>query len=1077
MESKDPTRLLPASVSFDRTLAGPSQAHAGPTATSVVVLTRSGASTSGGGADRVLQHGQLVGRYVVLSPLGAGGMGVVYAAYDPQLDRKVALKLLHTEAVSASGATQSKVDGHARLLREAQAMARLRHPNVVAVHDVGTYDERVFIAMEFVEGGTLKQWLRARPRTRQEVLSVFMQAGRGLQAAHEAGLVHRDFKPDNVLVSVKGQAQVLDFGLAKATEDGERPAESRTNLGTSTLNTNLTQVGAILGTPAYMAPEQHLGDVTDARTDQFSFCVALYEALYGNPPFHGDNLSSLANAVLSGAVAEAPRESYARVPPWLRKILLKGLSVDPIHRYPSMAALLDDLARDPSSQRRRWLLALGAGAAVALGAVGWAQLRAESDAMCEATREQLAGVWDDARKQQVQAAFAAAGDSAFTADTYRRIEAALDRYAATWATAQAGACRSIQSGAQGDELVHLQSACLARRIAELRSVVDLLARADRQTVARAVSVVAGLGDVAACTDEQVLTSSLVPPASAAARAEASALRTRLDAARAETRSGQYGSGLARVRAAVVEARALGYAPVLAEALVTLAELESLSGRARAAEAAAVEAIQVAAAGRHARAAAEAWVELVESVGVHQSQPDRALALRLGAEAALAWDGGDPVLQASFMTALARVRHNQGDYDDATALATRALALLGDGAGDDPARQLERASVVTTLGNAAYSRGEYEAADRGFREALALRRAALGPDHPDVAASLNDLGNNDYARGRYAEARENLEKALALRERILGPEHPDLANTETGLGAVFSALGDHRASRDHYARAAAIRRAALGPEHPRTASALINLGNAEFALGELGRAQEHYEAARAIQERVLGPDHPELAYSLTNLGLVLRNQDKLLDSLRYYERALQIREKTLAPDDPTIGHTLDLLGEASAAAGFLAPALAKLGRALKIREKALGPDHPDVAATLLNLGTTLALAGRPQDATPPLRRAAVILEAALGQGHPDVATVLVALAEAELQTGAAEASAHAERAAAIRTADPTIEAKDRAEAEFLVARALLRRERPRALAMAALARASYAGAGGDNQAKIAEIDAWLKKQGR
>ena len=308
MESKDPTRPTGshAPVSFERTLAGPSQATiAAPAplpAPESLVATRGSTNAGHGGGERVLQHGQLVGRYVVLAPLGAGGMGVVYAAFDPQLDRKVALKLLHSEAVSASGATQSKNDGYARLLREAQAMARLRHPNVVAVHDVGKIDERVFIAMEFVEGGTLKQWLRARPRTRQEVLAVFIQAGRGLMAAHEAGLVHRDFKPDNVLVSVKGQAQVLDFGLAKATEEGERPSpgESRTNLGTSTLSTNLTQVGAILGTPAYMAPEQHLGDVTDARTDQFSFCVALWSALYREAPFAGESLGELASSVCGG---------------------------------------------------------------------------------------------------------------------------------------------------------------------------------------------------------------------------------------------------------------------------------------------------------------------------------------------------------------------------------------------------------------------------------------------------------------------------------------------------------------------------------------------------------------------------------------------------------------------------------------------------------------------------------------------------------------------------------------------------------------------------------------------------------
>src|SRR5690606_7649539 len=156
---------------------------------------------------------------------------------------------------------------------------------------------------------------------------------------------------------------------------------------------------------------------------RFSFCVALYEALYGTPPFRGDNLITLASAVLSGEVAEAPRESYARVPPWLRKVLLRGLSVDPADRYPSIAALLDDLTRDPSSQRRRWLVGLGVAAAVGLGAAGWAQLRASDDALCDGAAEQLQGVWDPSRMREVEAAFAAAGDPTFAAETFRRVEA------------------------------------------------------------------------------------------------------------------------------------------------------------------------------------------------------------------------------------------------------------------------------------------------------------------------------------------------------------------------------------------------------------------------------------------------------------------------------------------------------------------------------------------------------------------------------------------------------------------------------------------------------------------------------
>ncbi|HYO70315.1 MAG TPA: serine/threonine-protein kinase [Archangium sp.] len=218
--------------------------------------------------EEVLPRGALVGRYMVLEKLGAGGMGVVYAAYDPELDRKLALKLLHpgSDPVEKSG-------GQARLMREAQAMARLAHPNVISLFDVGVWSGRVFIAMELVEGPSLRDWLKQASHSWREVVEVFIAAGRGLAAAHAAGLVHRDFKPDNVLLGREGRVRVLDFGLARpasATEESlAMPAElPLSERGSSPLDTPLTRVGLVIGTPAYMAPELYSGGVFDARSDQ-----------------------------------------------------------------------------------------------------------------------------------------------------------------------------------------------------------------------------------------------------------------------------------------------------------------------------------------------------------------------------------------------------------------------------------------------------------------------------------------------------------------------------------------------------------------------------------------------------------------------------------------------------------------------------------------------------------------------------------------------------------------------------------------------------------------------------------------
>ncbi|MCA9636376.1 MAG: serine/threonine protein kinase, partial [Myxococcales bacterium] len=292
-----------------------------------------------------------VGRYVVLSKLGQGGMGAVYTAYDEELDRRVALKLVRESA---------GVDtlGHARMQREAQAMARLSHPNVVQVYDVGSHEGQIFIAMEYVRGSTLRTWQERRdPATaagRRAILDMYMQAGRGLAAAHRAGMVHRDFKPDNVLVGDDGRARVLDFGLAASIS--QAATASGPELDTASAATGLTLTGAVLGTQAFMAPELFLARPSDARTDQFSFCVALYRALYRAPPFAGETFTALASSVCSGELEAAPERTA--VPPWLRAVLVRGLARDPADRYPDMDALLAALASDPGELRRRRLVAL-----------------------------------------------------------------------------------------------------------------------------------------------------------------------------------------------------------------------------------------------------------------------------------------------------------------------------------------------------------------------------------------------------------------------------------------------------------------------------------------------------------------------------------------------------------------------------------------------------------------------------------------------------------------------------------------------------------------------------------------------
>ena len=295
---------------------------------------------------------RFIGHFAVLRKLGEGGMGVVYAAYDERLERRVALKLIHG-------------DDTARLMREAQALARVSHPNVVQIYEVGTYADRVFVAMEYVEGPTLSEWL-AEPRELGAILDVFVQAGRGLEVAHTRGLVHRDFKPGNVIVGADGRTRVLDFGLARADNRRDAPVPADISVtrmsDANLLSSPLTRTGSLLGTPAYMSPEQFMGIPVDARSDQFGFCVALYEALYDRRPFAGSTMPELMAAVTQGEVEPPPpRPELATTIP---AAVLRGLAAEPEARWPTMTALLEilDAARGQVDAR---------GQARAGGSIAW----------------------------------------------------------------------------------------------------------------------------------------------------------------------------------------------------------------------------------------------------------------------------------------------------------------------------------------------------------------------------------------------------------------------------------------------------------------------------------------------------------------------------------------------------------------------------------------------------------------------------------------------------------------------------------------------------------------------------------
>jgi serine/threonine protein kinase len=320
----------------------------------------SGTAPSAPGSALTLPPGSTLGRYTIESVIGAGGMGVVYRAFDPKLGRAIALKVVRPVD------DDTALDARTRLIREARAMAKISHPNVIAVHDTGDVDDEVFIAMELVVGSNLADWEKQRTHPWREIIGIYLQAARGLAAAHRVGLVHRDFKPHNVLVGHDERVRVLDFGIARTLEEGDAPRPSEAVIS-QTSQVALTQTGAILGSPMYMSPEQHEGERADARSDQFSFCVALYHALYGALPFPGTTYFELRHTVTTSEAAPPPRSSP--VPPAIGRALLRGLSRERGARFVSMDDLIMLIADAARPRSQRWLLGVSAALVAALAAI------------------------------------------------------------------------------------------------------------------------------------------------------------------------------------------------------------------------------------------------------------------------------------------------------------------------------------------------------------------------------------------------------------------------------------------------------------------------------------------------------------------------------------------------------------------------------------------------------------------------------------------------------------------------------------------------------------------------------------
>ncbi|MBS1123536.1 MAG: serine/threonine protein kinase [Deltaproteobacteria bacterium] len=874
-----------------------------------------------------LSPGSLVGRYQILALVGRGAFGVVYAAYDPELDRKVALKILH----------RSNRDDEERFQREARAMARVSSPHVVAVHDVGRADIGWFAAMEFVDGRTLGAWLTEEERSPAAIVAAFVQAGRGLAAAHAAGIIHRDFKPENVLVHASGRVAVTDFGLARS-DVLVAPVATDAKPGAIS---SITVEGTLVGTPLYMAPEALRREPVDARSDLFSFCVALYAALYATHPFSAHGVPELLAAIEAG-----PRvRRQVRIPRHVRDAVLSGLRADPARRPHSMLALVRALEHDP---RRARLVA------IAIGAVGLSIVvtrvvqpsPSRAPPTCpERASTQVAAVWGPEQRATLRTGIAASR-SPLAVGAAARIERALDRYAASWTTGWVEACTSEDARLQSAQQLADRFACLGRRRDQWASLVSALVHPDDQVIAGASTAAYALPPVAACGDERM-------HAGMSQRDDAGLAAAYEMVGRAQVFAdlGNTQAGLAALAVPLSLARSTGDRALEAEALIVEGDLRRAVDPRRAEAPLHAAAIAASAVGR-LDLEARAKVLIVETLAHSQlriAEGERAADYAEAAVARL----GDPVLVAEYYYARSLAEWAAGG-------AERSISL----------------EVVTLLAN------------------LVVR----GAEHPKVAEAQNSLAVSLVELEWIAAGLPLLRTALAMREHLQGPEHPEALNARGNLAFALAELGQLDEAIQLQESVAAGRERVFGADYFLLSETWIRLSRLyQWEAGRPEDARRAARRARAIDEHEFGPTAAEGIASLANLARILAAQGEIAEADRASLQALEVADAQLPAGHLLVRSTLatrayvleraarcteampvlDRLDGASATSlsgrgdlvfGLHARARCELQRgrqdlaevafvgALAVREHSRGPDSPMTADALVELARFYRLTG-------------------------------------------------------------------------------------------------------------------------
>ena len=853
-----------------------------------------------GGADAkptapLLARGMHVGRFVVQEHVAWGGMGALYRALDPELDRVVGLKLVRA---ANDGAARGAVSAE-RLLREAKVLAKLSHPNIVPVFEAGAFGDSVFIAMEFVPGVTLREWSKGAHSIDEKIV-MLKAAGAGLAAAHAADVVHRDFKPDNVIVGIDGRARVIDFGLARpasapdpnarwadgtelAAESSQGPANER-----GSIDGPLTRAGLLLGTPRYMSSEQLLGLGVDARSDQFSFAVTFFEVLYGTPPFRGESWPELIQNVTGGAITFPERPT---VPRRVRKILARALDPVPARRFASMEAMLDALNVDPTLRLRQvTALALGALVVAAGISVGRSKLR-QRDLICVTDPAELAAVWDEPTRAAMMQAFERTGADGARASA-DRVAKKLDEFGSNWLDMRAEVCRATRvRKEQSEEVFRLRNNCLDRERTEARAITSMLANADLQVVQKSLAIAYGLPQLSWCADTRTLRASAGLPDDPDKRARVVEVRAKLADADSRELTGRLPEARAIAAEGVSLARATEHAPTIADALSVFGRIVSRQGDYTPAAAALSEATFLAL-GAGANEIVVRTAGRMTFISIDKLRRPGEARVWLGiARSALALVGTNEELELVVM------RNEAMLLDDTSAHPELALPL--------------REKVVA-----------------GYRR--------LYGTHPDTAIELHNLGETYSDLGDLPRARACFEETVAMAESFGGPDYGGIGATEGMLGQVLLELGETEHGESVLRHAIAICEK-NGMDYW-TARAVERLAASATARGLTSVALEQGERALRLLAAANSPDDLVSVAGVTAaLARIRAGRD---DALPLCERALAAEEKSDAIDPgKTYGwDALRCKAEALLALGRGAEAVPLLERSLSLKRRTFRGDY-------------------------------------------------------------------------------------------------------------------------------------------